>query len=559
MFNDGVESELDAATALDAHRRRLAESPDDPALNRKVADSLRQLRRYGEARPYYSAAVAGNPRDREAWEGLGIVASREGDLPAARAALEKALGHKWEDAHARAELAHVLHQEGQLEGAVRYATEALESPFICGPERCWVHVTLAHCYWKLGAAEDHLRHAREAVATAPAEPYAQYLLGEAYIVAGEPEQAIIHLRQTVILDPGMVHAWRGLGRAALDAGDLAEARKALERACELRPGDPDPHAELVAVMIRLNDPESVAAAAKQALRLGARDELQAWLHTTLGVALEQLEEPSQAIHHYLAAVELNPADYESRFRLGKLYARESEFGAAVAQLERAALLRPTDPAVLSDLGFAASRAQEHSIAIDALQRAIELDPGNAWAHATLLEVMSHLEDFESAVRHGMAAVRLDPENAGTHYNLAVALMNSEDYAAALGEVRRAMELCPEDGEFKVTAGQIHMELGQWDEAESMLRPILLSELHDRAHPFLVKLCIGRERVDEAMEIARTEIGRHPDSAAAWAVLNLALRAGGRIEEASEALGRAQSLDADDPWVRWVSEEAEESD
>jgi len=87
-----------------------------------------------------------------------------------------------------------------------------------------LHLNLAACGLRLGAAEEALAHARAALALQPASSKALYRMGRAHAALGQDEAAREALQRAAKLDAGDAAV-----RAALRELDAEEARKAVAR------------------------------------------------------------------------------------------------------------------------------------------------------------------------------------------------------------------------------------------------------------------------------------------------------------------------------------------
>jgi hypothetical protein len=84
------------------------------------------------------------------------------------------------------------------------------------------HVQLAGLLWRLSDFDGSLAHARQAVALAPAHPYAQRILGTAFLQRNALADAERHLRRALALQPGFPLAQLDLALTLLLAGRLQE-------------------------------------------------------------------------------------------------------------------------------------------------------------------------------------------------------------------------------------------------------------------------------------------------------------------------------------------------
>lgn len=167
-----------------------------------------------------------------------------------------------------------------------------------------------------------------------------FLLGQTFRSLGEPQRAVVAFRAAVERRPDDVLAWLELGRELMTVGRADEARLALDRAVALR-GD------RVEILYERARAGSLTARHRESESLLLR-----------GVALEPLHFDSWMLLAFVRldlgdlpgareAVEraraLRPRDAFPPFASARLLVRAGEYDAAIAELERALVLRPDFP------------------------------------------------------------------------------------------------------------------------------------------------------------------------------------------------------------------------
>ncbi|HEV7266572.1 MAG TPA: tetratricopeptide repeat protein [Falsiroseomonas sp.] len=104
----------------------------------------------------------------------------------------------------------------------------------------WAVWWATHLYWWPDRQEGHreaMRHAEEAAALDPAEPWGRMMLGLCLSTARQHAQALVELRATLELNPSFALAHTVLGWALLRAGHFEEAIAATGKAVRMSPMD----------------------------------------------------------------------------------------------------------------------------------------------------------------------------------------------------------------------------------------------------------------------------------------------------------------------------------
>jgi predicted Zn-dependent protease len=92
-----------------------------------------------------------------------------------------------------------------------------------------------------GRVDDAIRAYEAALARVPKNPDAHVTLIGLYGAKHDLARAEQHFKIAITLDAESAKAWFNIGYARLESGSTDQAITALQRAIELRPGDPESH------------------------------------------------------------------------------------------------------------------------------------------------------------------------------------------------------------------------------------------------------------------------------------------------------------------------------
>jgi TolB-like protein/class 3 adenylate cyclase/Tfp pilus assembly protein PilF len=144
-------------------------------------------------------------------------------------------------------------------------------------------------------------------------------------------------------------------------------------------------------------------------------------------------------------------------------------------VHRALEIAPDAAEAQTSLGLLAATRQDGPASLREFERAMDLQPGYADAH-NWHSWMSLLTDrADAALKSATRAVRLNPLSAEAVSNLALSYLAAGDSESGLIEARRASELSPGYTTADYYQGICLCELGLYDEAVSVLRPLSLPE------------------------------------------------------------------------------------
>lgn len=288
----------------------------------------------------------------------------------------------------------------------------------------------------------------------------------------------------------------------------------------------------------------------------------AWYN--LGLALESLNQPAEAVPAYRRAIDLEPRPlhYNS---LGDAQTKLSQYDEAEAAYRQALKLDPTYAWPYHGLGLIHSERGEYEPAITFYRQALErhdydLDRAVTWDG--LGDVYSALKQYDQAIEAYRQGVKLNPNDAllwsslGDAYRLqaqAQTVYDTPDYSRAIEAYRRSLEV---DGAYAWPyhkLGLIYEERGEYAIALTFYQDALERHQTDPARAIslnsLGEVYTALGRAEEAMSAYRQALELDPDYAAAWNRLGEALSAQARHQEALAAYQRSFELDPDQalPW------------
>ena len=254
-----------------------------------------------------------------------------------------------------------------------------------------------------------------------------------------------------------------VGKQLLDQDDPGLARKALDRAVELDPKNPDAYSVRAQIRAAAGDKEGAVADARAAMRLDPKNDL---ARLILGHAEEIGRAGSKSRFGSPAFGAVGEAGDAGGGRPGA-----GAFGPGDAgKAQTTGSPGPPGPAAAAPTTFQQFVLQKIRTklgvgdltgALLEASRAIDADPKNAAAWALRAEISNRLKNWEGAVKDATEALRLDPQNAAALRERAYANIQLGNYQAALEDLDKAVTLEPSNNAFATSLGWTLARDGQY--------------------------------------------------------------------------------------------------
>ena len=255
--------------------------------------------------------------------------------------------------------------------------------------------------------------AAKLLAARPHDSEVLYLSGIMETEDGNPEQARTHLEEAVKLDPENNNAHYHLGVVEVQLHQWKDAVNHLQKSIELQIPLAEAHFELAKALRGVGQADRAAEEMKTYQQLKkARESTQA-AESAIALGDKDLEsgKTDEAIAKYREAIESQPNDALSRYKLSVALRRAGDTNGEQTALEEAIKLDPKLAAAHNELGFLLARAGDAGGAVEHFRLAVQSAPAwtEAWVNlAAELAVLSRFSEAREAVSRALA---LDPENA----------------------------------------------------------------------------------------------------------------------------------------------------
>lgn len=255
----------------------------------------------------------------------------------------------------------------------------------------------------------------------------------------------------------------------LDAGRFREAEGALRVYLRTNDLSAPAHAMLAYALLRENKP---ADSLKEYTRSAAIQTPSAAMLEHVGQDYVLLADWPDADKWTLRAVEMDPADADAWYSLGRIRYTEQRFSDALSCYERVLKLSPKSVKAENNLGLTYDAMNNTDAAVEAYRKAIEWQkdgPRDQMSEQPLLNlgiVLLHRGDLTGAEPLLVQAAALAPKDPRIHEQMGHLYMQKADYGAAQRELQWACELDPKNSALHFLLGQAYRHLGKLPEAKA---------------------------------------------------------------------------------------------
>ena len=338
----------------------------------------------------YHKAVDINPKNAQAWAGLGKLATDAGDEKKAKKYLDSAL-------KANPSLPIVYIRLGCYEvkfrsdsEAIKYFTKAIE----LDPKMAIAYYDRATVYMAQHSNDDALADLTAALKITPNNKETLNNRGIVYNRLEKYDLAIADLIRATEVDPTYSSAFYNLSTAYKLSGDYTKALASVNRTREIAPDDAEAADLWTSLLGLLNidiaqlgnhanelyEKGEYEASIKEYTQLLEYDPISEGGHYNRGLCYAFLHLNDKATADYQFVTRYNPKNAQAHLELGRLAWVKNDNDTAIPELEKAIELAPTFANAYVFLGSCYSDKKQYAKAWGLFAKAIELEPRNVDAY-----------------------------------------------------------------------------------------------------------------------------------------------------------------------------------
>lgn len=496
----------------------------DTQKHLQSAQAYLESEQYADAARELRAAISLGPPVRGAYGQLGFALFQLHQFPEAERAFAKELETAPPDPYSLYYLGRIRLNANRGREAIPYFEKSLQAGEVLD-----VRQRLAGSYLAQARLEDAIELLETSVRLRPENGGLHYLLARAYQQKGKPAQSRLEF--------AAANRWNAKVRTDMELLSRLQSAVAANNQSELgastrdlaNSSDPDILLAAGAVLGRAGRHEQAIPFLKKAIDIQPAD---AEAHYDLGRAYSMVKDSDRAQPQLEEAVKLKPGFYEAELLLGTLLADAGRSDDAIKHLRAATQVRLDNPRVLLLLGLQYFQQRYYADAIKVLEKAVRLDPGTPDARFLLIQAHYRNLEYERALALALETRDRFPDLALAYFHAGAQFNNFGRLPDAKQQLEIALRKDPGLLEARVMLAEVLFKMGQPEESLSELRKALAEDPKlMQAHAGVGKALIQLKRYPEAAAAMEKAIQLDGNLAPLHLYLSQAYRALGRTQEA----------------------------
>ena len=416
-----------------------------PALLLK-AQMLTREGKVAEAAERALAATKADPNSAQAHYALGVLRDKQRQRKEAIASFNEVLRLNPRAAPAQVYLSRLTLQEGDVEGAVQFATGALSN----APGFPDARASLVRGLIAKRETDRAERELASLLKEYPKVPVLYAIEGSLKAAKNDAPGARASFEKSLALNPASIEALAGLtavdlferkipqartrveARLASDpnrpellmlaarvyaaAQDFSKSEAVLRQAVQADPSSSEAYAMLAATLLRSGRLDAARAEYDQMAR---RDPKNIAAQTVSAMIVQSQQKTEDAKKRYEAIVNVDPTAAVAANNLAWIYAEEgAKLDEALRLAQSAAAKLPKSAEVQDTIGWIYIKKDLPDRAAPAFEKSVEMDPGNASYHYHLAMAYSKVGEVVKARAAAQQALKLKPDYADAQKLLA---------------------------------------------------------------------------------------------------------------------------------------------
>lgn len=469
-----------------------------------IAVLKHQNKEFPEALKYFENAIRANPRNVEAYSGLGMC----------------------------------YYALGQTQKSIEAYMQAVKIE----PDYAFAYNNLGFTYNNLGRYGEAVEALNKAIKIEPDNDLAHSNLGLAYNGLGRYEEAVETLNKAIEIDPDNAFAHNNLGLVYNNLGRFEEAIQAYQRSIKIDPSAGLHLNNLGLIYNNLGRHEDALQISKSIIIINPNN---AKAHCDLGDAYRGLGRSKEAVLAYKQVLRIDSNNAIALNNLGLAYNNLGRTEGAIQAIKQAIRINPTG-AAYSNLGLVYTDSGSFEKALGAYTQSIDIEPNNAISYYNLGTMYNNFDHYTEGLQAFKQAIQLERKDAQTYNNMAISLEGLGRYEEAEQVYKQAIDAEPDSNLVYNNIGIFYGKLGRYEKGIEFLKQSI--SMGSNSIIIYNNLAFAHNQLkqyDEAVQTCKQAINLNPNNIFAYNELGIANRGLGRYEEAITCHKQVIEIDPND--------------
>jgi Flp pilus assembly protein TadD len=505
-------------------KNALARAPSNRDVQLGLASAYFALHQFSEAADLYREAVRLQPKDADAWYGMGICFEHLAENTA------RMMAHQAPDSpYYHRLIGEFLLREGNELDAAQAFRQALTASH--GDDDLGLRAALGFTLARLGQSAESERDFDAELKLHPGSLQARMGLAAVGYLKGENEQAAEQLCEVYDIDPAFYESQLNLLASALGSTDVKSLFPHRQQ---------DARHSHCAAAIELLQKELIAPETISTNRISFDLHPETSWQDRVAPAMLTAAESARNSGHYTQCTDSLAGSSLSRVQDALLLAQCACLsGRFLVALRAAHHALTTEPQRAAALYWEAESAQR--LAQAAFARAVTLDPHSWQGHILLGDIYRQRKQWKLAILNYQEAARLKPSSPAPYLGLATVHWQNGEFPQAESALKRTLALDATNLQANFELGDIQVRRHQFQQAISHLQKVIAGEPDLlAAHADLGKCFAALGQAKSATQELRLALPTDRDGNLHY-LLSLQYKKEGQTALASQALTESQRL------------------
>jgi len=318
-------------------------------------------------------------------------------------------------------------------------------------------------FWRLRRYKEAVKAFDEAIKLKPAFVHlAYYGKGLALYWDKKDKEAIAAFELTIKFKDDFVDAWHYLSVKYKELNQLHKAEKAINKAIQIQPQNPNLYNEKFWVLQNLERYEEAETAINEAIKIAPRSVF----YNNRGIIYKEQKKWELALADYNKAIQINPNDAEAYNNRGIIYEEQKKWELALADYNKAIQINPNDAEAYYNRGIIYKEQKKWELALADYNKAIQINPNYATTYYNRGNVYYKQKKWELALADYNKAIQINPNYANAYYNRGIHYKEQKKWELALSDYNKAIQINPNYANAYYNRGILYYEQKKWELALS---------------------------------------------------------------------------------------------